>query len=134
MTSHLSSPEKKAAYQQSLAQLNLKDAATSVDKVKSRGMLRGEDEAVKPPQSLNDIFKISNRNRKKNKQKKKVCKFDSSIAADAMSTNSSENFGPVDNVNQIIALQYKIDQQEGRAMNGLTLQQIKQLDDYEFMN
>ncbi len=58
---------------------------------------------AKPPQSLKDIFKISNRNRKKNKQKKKVCKFETSNAADVLSTNSSENLGPVDNVNQIIA-------------------------------
>jgi len=72
----------------------------------------------KPPQSLKDIFKISNRNRKKNKQKKKVCKFDS----EQLSTNSSESL-PVDNVNQIIAMQYKIDQQEGRGASpsGITL-------------
>ena len=59
----------------------------------------------KPPSSLREIFKISNRNRKQNKHKKKVgYRFE----ADFMSTNSSiESHNNLENASQIIAAQYK---------------------------
>jgi hypothetical protein len=70
-----------------------------------------EENYDRPPQTLKDIFKISNRNRKKNKQKKKVCKiYDAPSDAAGLSTHSSEYGGIVENVNQIISAQYKLDQ------------------------
>ena len=60
----------------------------------------------KPPSSLREIFKISNRNRKQNKHKKKVgYRFE----ADFMSTNSSIESHNLENASQIIAAQYKQD-------------------------
>jgi hypothetical protein len=81
----LTSPEKRQ-YLKSLDLLN----ANSDDQARLRRQKRTAKEAwtadqelaeeqrqmARPPQSLRDIFKISNRNRKKNKQKKKVCKHD----------------------------------------------------------
>lgn len=76
----LSSPERRA-YLQNIQHINLKDEPSSVAGVdsKARGESSDDQAEERPPQNLKDIFKISNRNRKKNKQKKKVCKvFESS--------------------------------------------------------
>jgi len=102
----MNSPERRAYYY-GMQNIN------SMETIQQRNHARrksSEENYDKPPQTLKDIFKISNRNRKKNKQKKKVCKiYDAASDGGGLSTHSSEYSGIVENVNQIISAQYKLD-------------------------
>jgi hypothetical protein len=102
----MSSPEKRR-YFQSLDLIN--ERQTEVQRSRKS---QDADTQVKPPQSLKDIFKISNRNRKKNKQKKKVCK-------------DAEPEAEVASLSAIIAAQYKQDASHERP--------LRQMDDFELM-
>jgi hypothetical protein len=55
-----------------------------------------------------------------------VCKvFDSASDAGGLYTHSSEYSGIVENVNQIIAAQYKLDQMNGASQPSTSFQMIK---------
>ena len=122
----MSSPERRAYYY-GLQNINtIESGLYHQQKKQTLQRKPSEENYDKPPQTLRDIFKISNRNRKKNKQKKKVCKvFDSTSDAGGVSTHSSEYSGIVENVNQIIAAQYKLDQMNGVGQPSTSFQMIK---------
>ena len=129
----MTSPERRGYYY-GLQNINMIESVHHQEKKQTLQRKPSEENYDKPPQTLRDIFKISNRNRKKNKQKKKVCKvFESASDAGGLSTHSSEYSGIVENVNQIIAAQYKLDQMNGEGQPSSSFQMIKQMDDYEFM-
>lgn len=102
----MTSPEKRR-YLQSLNLIN--ERQTGIQRPRKS---QDAESDVKPPQSLKDIFKISNRNRKKNKQKKKVCK-------------DAEPEAEVASLSAIIAAQYKQDASHERP--------LRQMDDFELM-
>ena len=115
-------PEDKKKYYSALESINEKDRNMSylpgADKTASQKKAKAERRARREeledqevPQSLQDIFKISIRNRKRNKQKKR---HQSDCSSDC---GSNASVGPIENVNQIIANQYRMDQQPTSAQN-----------------
>ena len=81
--------EEKTIYQTSLEQISERDE-DSLKLKRSKTNPKDEHDIEVPPKTLKDIFKISNRNRKLNKQKKKN-KFDQSY--DSESSFSSSGSG-----------------------------------------
>ncbi|CDW82726.1 exosome component 10 [Stylonychia lemnae] len=141
----VSSPEQKK-YLSSLEQINERDeeqVRKLRDQNKSHSIKYNQQEEYErialeegAPETLQDIFKISNRNRKRNKQKKKVKNgMDVSEYSDSSAGSSREN---QENIYQIISKQYYQDQGSQRNNNtqrgyNTETDKINKLNDLEFM-